>query len=51
MEFKVRPMDCKNNAHYMALMYLHYLSLCYTPIEDIPRLAENYHFWLRNMDY
>lgn len=47
--FNVRPMDCKNEAHYRALMYLHYLSLWYWPEHDIPEMAENYLFWLRKV--
>ena len=43
-EFKVRPMDCKNEAHYRALMFLHYISLSYTPIADVKRYAESYLF-------
>jgi len=45
-DFKVNLMDCKSHAHYRALMYLHYLSLWYTPEACVKTYAESYLFWL-----
>lgn len=44
-----RPMDCKNEAHYRALLFLDYLSLWYTPEADVKKYAESYLYWLSKM--
>jgi len=45
-DFNIRPLDCKNEYHYRALMFLHYLSLSWTKEEDVKRYAQSYLFWL-----